>query len=76
MTERFSLSPSRKDKERKEGGNWEVRVCCMRENDSSSSSFDEFYNLSWRLLFRISHAVLEMWEIRSPARSQMRIAGP
>ena len=45
----------------------------MRENDSSSS-FDEFYNLSWRLLFRISHAVLEMWEIRSPARSQMRIA--
>ena len=52
----------------------------MRENDSSSSSsFEEFYNLSWRLLFRISHAApaerkadaaVEMWEIRS----QMRIA--
>ena len=44
----------------------------MRENDSSSS-FDAFYNLSLRRLslFRISHAAVEMWEIR---RSQMRIA--
>ena len=52
----------------------------MRENDSSSSSsssFEEFYNLSWRLYSAFhmrtpseADAAVEMWEIRS----QMRIA--
>ena len=52
----------------------------VRENDSSSSSssFEEFYNLSWRLYSAFhmrrpqseADAAVEMWEIRS----QMRIA--